>query len=173
MKEEELENKEVTEWKNEYDFPVNVDDYLQMTEDIAKETCYTLLSSICSKIGLLEGIKKANEIIKYKFDLPTEIDSKFALEEIEKITKLEIQSLIVGNSMFSPKNKEIILDKLLKRIEEVIPETKKKPDLIDVYREQLNRVYNEQGELPSPDINSVKRVKENMPAARPFGRKKK
>ena len=169
-KTEEILDPEIKEWVKHYNYQVNSKQCTELAEKISISVANEILSSIIKKIGTIEGIRKANEILK-SLNIDTEVELDSLTKEINSINELELKILALRTCNISKESKQKILDKYIDKFG--IPENKKQETVVDLLRQEINKVYKNLGELPSNNINDVRLVKDQKKiAARPFGRKK-
>lgn len=155
---------------------VNADQYLQFSQKVAEKVCKKLLISTCYKIGALEGLKQANDILKYKLETPVELDYDDMQAAVEKIGDLEIQAIAISESHLSKETKQKLLDLAIeKSVEPSNGELKRsealKQALYKAIRDEAARINNQLGERPSNNINEVRPIKPARKTSK-FKRKK-
>ena len=167
----EIIDTEIKEWVESYDYKVDSDTCADVAEQIALDVANSLILSVVKKVGVIEGINKANEILKSKLDINTEIEINPLIKEINNLSELELKIIALKTCNLSSDTKKKLLDRY---IQETNILEKKSPSVTDLLKEQINKVYQNLGELPSNNINEVKLVKDQKKpiATRPFGRKK-
>lgn len=172
MEENIIIDPEIKEWAQNYDYQVDIDNCVKLAEETAISTVNSLISSIVRKVGIIEGVKKTNEILKNELNLDTEIEMDSLINEINSINEMELKLLALQTCNISPETKKKILDKYIGEFDSSL---RKKPNIADLLKREINKVYENLGELPSRDINEVKLVKDKkrQNATRPFGKKSK
>lgn len=172
---EQILDEDIKDWVNEQDYKVNLNSCSKLAEDISISTANELVSSVVRKIGILEGVRKANEILK-NLDIDTEIDLTTLTKEINEINELELKLLALRTCNISKDSKQKILNKYIEKFGS--QENKKQETIVDLLRNEINKIYKTSAELPSPNIDEVRMVRDRKPLAtrpnkKPFGRKNK
>lgn len=173
-KKEKILDSKVKHWINTYDFKINKKAALDYSEQIAESICKILVKSICKKVGLLTGVTMANDILKYQLGMKDiEIEMKDIIKNIQEISDLELQCLAIKGSTFSEENKRKLLDICINKFKEPVQQNKK--NYMELFKEHLDTIYKQEGELPNRDINKVNMVRNNIVTRpeKPFGRKNK
>lgn len=171
--EDNIRDPEIKEWVQNYEYQIDVDSCVKMAEDISISTANTLVASIVRKIGIIEGVKKANEILKNELNLDTEIEMDSLINEINSLNEMELKLLALQTCNISSQTKQQILEKYIGEFDSSL--RKKSNSVIELLRKEVNKIYENLGELPSKDINEVKLVKDKKQrnVTRPFGKKSK
>ena len=172
---EQILDEDIKDWVNEQDYKVNLNSCSKLAEDISISTANELVSSVVRKIGILEGVRKANEILK-NLDIDTEIDLTTLTKEINEINELELKLLALRTCNISKDSKQKILNKYIEKFGS--QENKKQETIVDLLRNEINKIYRTSAELPSSNIDEVRMVRDEKPLAtrpskKPFGRKNK
>lgn len=169
----EILDTDIQEWIKSYDYHIDSDSCSELAEKISLEVANSLLLSVIKKVGAIEGVNKANEILKSKLGINTEIEIGSLIKEINNLSELELKLVALRTCDLSTDTKQKILNGYIQGIAPLME--KKQTTVTDLLKEQIERVYKNLGELPSNNINDVKLVKDQKKplATRPFGRKKK
>lgn len=167
---QEIIDSEIKEWINDYDYKIDIDSCTEAAEQISLQIANSLISSVVRKIGAIEGVNKANEVLKSRLGINTEITLDPLIKEINNLSDLELKLIALQTCKLSKDTKDKLLDRY---ISETSLE-KRKSTVNDLLKEQINKIYQNLGELPSRDINEVNLVKDQKKSVvtRPFGRKK-
>lgn len=171
MDNNEIIDPEIKNWIENYDYHIDAKACSELAEQYSIETCNQLLNSIIKKVGVIEGVRKANDILKSVLNIDTEIEVTPLVKEINNLNELELKLLALQTSNLTPDTKKQIIESYINNasIKEI-----KTPTVTDLLKQEIDKVYRNLGELPSNDINSVRRVKDvNTYKVKPFGRKNK
>ena len=172
---EKILDSKVKRWINNYDLKIDKKAALAYSEQVAEETCQLLVESICKKVGILTGITMANDILKYQLGMEdAEIETSGIIKNIQEIADLELQCLAIKGCNLSITSKKKLLDICINKFKEPIIAGKTR-SYVDIFKEHLDAIYKQEGELPNRDINKVNMVRDNLAARpkKPFGRKEK
>lgn len=164
----------IKEWVDNYDYQLDSNKCLALAEDVSLKVANELVLSIIRKVGTIEGIRKANEILT-SLNIDTEIELSPLIKEINVINELELKILALKTCNLSKISKNKILNKYIEKFGN--SENKKQESIVDLLKQEVNKVYKNLGELPSPRIDDVNLVKDQKPLAtrpvKPFGKKDK
>lgn len=168
----EILDTDIQEWVKSYDYHIDSDTCSDLAEKISLEVANSLLLSVVKKVGAIEGVNKANEILKSKLGINTEIEINSLIKEINNLSELELKLVALKTCDLTTDTKQKILERYVQETSLLLE--KKSPTVTDLLKEEINKVYRNLGELPSNNINDVKLVKDQKKplATRPFGRKK-
>lgn len=153
------EENEIENWIHSFDNNINAKSYAKYGEDLANLYCEKLVLSVVKKVAALEGVKRANESLKYTLGIEAEIETRVLEEEINKINDYELKVLALTTANLSKETKKRILD--LYNINILEEQDKKRPrSLRDLLEKEVAKVYESVGELPNRDINAVNLVRD-------------
>jgi len=151
-------------------YKIDIEACSDIAEKFSIDIANQLVLSVVKKVGAIEGINKANDILK-ELNIDTEIESSALAKEINNLNELELKLIALRTCNLSRETKQKLIDRY---ISETNLSEKKSPSVTELLKEEINKVYRNLGELPSSNINEVRLVKNQKKsvAIRPFGRKK-
>ena len=134
--------------------------YLSLAQDVQHKVKDVVLKIAAIKIGYMEGFKNAQDCLHNEMNIPLEFSTDKFVAELDKITDLEMRLIAIASSGLSESNKEKLTEICVEN--HYLNQDNKKPSKNIVYqllKEETEKVYKELGELPSRDINEVRKPK--------------
>lgn len=137
--------------------------YLEIAREAQAKVKDVVLKIAALKIGYMEGFKNAQDCLKNEMEVPLEFSTDKFVAELDKITDLEMRVIAISSSGLDEQTKSKLIQTCVD-IHYTENSNKKSPKNIvyELLKEQTEKVYKQLGELPSPNINEVKKPKDNQ-----------
>jgi len=169
---DEILDEDVRKWIDSLNDEVNISNLTNYISKGSDAVCNFLLKSAAAKIAIMDGIRKANEILKFSLNTEIEISTKEIDKYIDVVSDFEFFTL-AAKSM--PVNKELI-DLLIKlKMNNLNQSNADKSingnDILNTLRKHLDDIHSKVGEMPDPNIHTVRMAERKE--VKPFGVKQK
>lgn len=137
--------------------------YLEIAREAQAKVKDVILKVAALKIGYMEGFKNAQDCLKNEMEVPLEFSTDKFVAELDKITDLEMRVIAISSSGLDEQTKSKLIQTCVDT-HYTENSNKKSPKNIvyELLKEQTEKVYKQLGELPSPNINEVKKPKDNQ-----------
>lgn len=158
--EEKFDDPEIQEWIDNYDVKVDVQACVDYTEQLTQVITKQLILSTCKKIAALQAIESANSVLKYHLNTPVTIDPKDLMEEIERVSEIEMKSLAISTSNLTLETKKAILEKYISDLNNNVKTKEKKTKetiMLEMLKGEIGKINEELSEKANRDINRVEK----------------
>jgi len=161
----------VQEWIDSLQDNVDVESVVKYIDTGSKAVCNFLIKSAAAKIAIIDGINKANDILKHSLNTDIEITLQDVNKHIDLVSDFEMFTLAVKSM---PLQKSVIDDIIQQKIETICQKAQSGNEVINLLRKHLEDIHKNVGELPDPNIHNVRMARNAAKRdIKPFGIKQK
>ena len=141
------------------DDEIDIQPYLNNSIEISKQVREVVLKIASNKIGFIQGFKQAQDCFSSQLNLPLQFDMDLFVKELDKIGDLELRFLAIQSGNFDEKVKEQLRREALDSFYINKNDGNRKNPLLQILREETDRINRELGEAADTNVNQVKPIK--------------
>ena len=141
------------------DDEIDIQPYLDNSIEISKQVREVVLKIASNKIGFVQGFKQAQDCFSSQLNIPLQFDMDLYIKELDKIGDLELRLLAIQSGNFDDTIKNRLKMEALDSFYNNRNEGNRKNPLLQILREETDRINRELGEAANANVNQVKPIK--------------
>ena len=149
---------EVVEQLKKHD-EIDIQPYLDNSIEISKQVREVVLKIASNKIGFVQGFKQAQDCFSSQLNIPLQFDMDLYIKELDKIGDLELRLLAIQSGNFDDTIKNRLKMEALDSFYNNRNDGNRKNPLLQILREETDRINRELGEAANANVNQVKPIK--------------
>lgn len=138
---------------------IDIQPYLDNAIEISKQVKNVVLKIASNKIGFVQGFKQAQDCFSSQLNIPLQFDMDLYIKELDKIGDLELRLLAIQSGNFDDTIKNRLKMEALDSFYNNRNEGNRKNPLLQILREETDRINRELGEAANANVNQVKPIK--------------
>lgn len=138
---------------------IDIQPYLDNAIEISKQVKNVVLKIASNKIGFVQGFKQAQDCFSSQLNIPLQVDMDLYIKELDKIGDLELRLLAIQSGNFDDTIKNRLKMEALDSFYNNRNEGNRKNPLLQILREETDRINRELGEAANANVNQVKPIK--------------
>lgn len=138
---------------------IDIQPYLDNAIEISKQVKNVVLKIASNKIGFVQGFKQAQDCFSSQLNIPLQFDMDLYIKELDKIGDLELRLLAIQSGNFDDTIKNRLKMEALDSFYNNKNEGNRKNPLLQILREETDRINRELGEAANANVNQVKPIK--------------
>lgn len=141
------------------DDEIDIQPYLDNSIEISKQVREVVLKIASNKIGFVQGFKQAQDCFSSQLNIPLQFDMDLYIKELDKIGDLELRLLAIQSGNFDDTIKNRLKMEALDSFYNSRNDGNRKNPLLQILREETDRINRELGEAADANVNQVKPIK--------------
>lgn len=141
------------------DDEIDIQPYLDNSIEISKQVREVVLKIASNKIGFVQGFKQAQDCFSSQLNIPLQFDMDLYIKELDKIGDLELRLLAIQSGNFDDTIKNRLKMEALDSFYNNRNDGNRKNPLLQILREETDRINRELGEAANANVNQVKPIK--------------
>ena len=141
------------------DDEIDIQPYLDNSIEISKQVREVVLKIASNKIGFVQGFKQAQDCFSSQLNIPLQFDMDLYIKELDKIGDLELRLLAIQSGNFDDTIKNRLKMEALDACYNSRNEGSRKNPVLQIWREDTDRINRELGEAANANVNQVKPIK--------------
>ena len=141
------------------DDEIDIQPYLDNSIEISKQVREVVLKIASTKIGFVQGFKQAQDCFSSQLNIPLQFDMDLYIKELDKIGDLELRLLAIQSGNFDDTIKNRLKMEALDSFYNNRNDGNRKNPLLQILREETDRINRELGEAANANVNQVKPIK--------------
>lgn len=141
------------------DDEIDIQPYLDNAIEISKQVKNVVLKIASNKIGFVQGFKQAQDCFSSQLNIPLQFDMDLYIKELDKIGDLELRLLAIQSGNFDDNIKNRLKMEALDSFYSNRNDGNRKNPLLQILREEIDRINRELGEAANANVNQVKPIK--------------
>ena len=141
------------------DDEIDIQPYLDNSIEISKQVREVVLKIASNKIGFVQGFKQAQDCFSSQLNIPLQFDMDLYIKELDKIGDLELRLLAIQSGNFDDTIKNRLKMEALDSFYNNRNDGNRKNPLLQILREETDRIKRELGEAANANVNQVKPIK--------------
>lgn len=141
------------------DDEIDIQPYLDNAIEISKQVREVVLKIASNKIGFVQGFKQAQDCFSSQLNIPLQFDMDLYIKELDKIGDLELRLLAIQSGNFDDSIKNRLKMEALDSFYINKTDGNRKNPLLQILREETDRINRELGEAADANVNQVKPIK--------------
>ena len=141
------------------DDEIDIQPYLDNAIEISKQVREVVLKIASNKIGFVQGFKQAQDCFSSQLNIPLQFDMDLYIKELDKIGDLELRFLAIQSGNFDDNIKNRLKTEALDSFYNNRNDGNRKNPLLQILREETDRINRELGEAANANVNQVKPIK--------------
>lgn len=141
------------------DDEIDIQPYLDNSIEISKQVREVVLKIASNKIGFVQGFKQAQDCFSSQLNIPLQFDMDLYIKELDKIGDLELRLLAIQSGNFDDTIKNRLKMEALDSFYNSRNDGNRKNPLLQILREETDRINRELGEAANANVNQVKPIK--------------
>lgn len=138
---------------------IDIQPYLDNAIEISKQVKNVVLKIASNKIGFVQGFKQAQDCFSSQLNIPLQFDMDLYIKELDKIGDLELRLLAIQSGNFDDTIKNRLKMEALDSFYNNRNDGNRKNPLLQILREETDRINRELGEAANANVNQVKPIK--------------
>ena len=141
------------------DDEIDIQPYLDNSIEISKQVREVVLKIASNKIGFVQGFKQAQDCFSSQLNIPLQFDMDLYIKELDKIGDLELRLLAIQSGNFDDTIKNRLKMEALDSFYNNRNDGNRKNPLLQILREETDRINRELGAAANANVNQVKPIK--------------
>lgn len=141
------------------DDEIDIQPYLDNSIEISKQVREVVLKIASNKIGFVQGFKQAQDCFSSQLNIPLQFNMDLYIKELDKIGDLELRLLAIQSGNFDDTIKNRLKMEALDSFYNNRNDGNRKNPLLQILREETDRINRELGEAANANVNQVKPIK--------------
>lgn len=137
---------------------INIKPYLDASVQTSNVVRDKILEIAALKIGFIEGFKQANDCLASQLGVELQFSTDEFVKYLDKVTSLELKILAIQSGTFKQETKDKLIQYCLLRSDfDLKSRSNTTNPLLELLKQETEKVYRSLGELPNKDINVVEK----------------